>query len=124
MNDLALAYEAAGKLDLALPLFTETLKIMKGKLGPEHPDTLTSMNNLALTYQAAGKLDLALPLYKETLKLRQAKLGPDHPDTLTSMNNLALGYQVAETGFGSSALRANAQIHESEARPRPSGHAA
>ena len=41
----------------------------QAKLGPEHPDTLTSMNNLAVAYQAAGKLDLALPLFEETLKL-------------------------------------------------------
>ena len=82
MNNLAVAYQAAGKLDLALPLFEETLKLRKAKLGPDHPDTLDSMNNLAMAYQAAGKLDLALPLFEETLKLRKAKLGPDHPDTL------------------------------------------
>ena len=79
MNNLAAAYQAAGKLDLALPLFEETLKLRKAKLGPEHPDTLTSMNNLAAAYQAAGKLDLALPLFEETLKLSKAKLGPEHP---------------------------------------------
>ena len=95
MNNLAVAYQDAGKLDLALPLFEETLKLRKAKLGPDHPDTLTSMNNLAGAYQAAGKLDLALPLFEETLKLRKAKLGPDHPDTLTSMNNLAVAYQAA-----------------------------
>jgi eukaryotic-like serine/threonine-protein kinase len=47
MNNLALAYHDAGKRDLALPLFEETLKLSKAKLGPEHPDTLHSMNNLA-----------------------------------------------------------------------------
>ena len=69
MNNLAVAYQAAGKLDLALPLYEETLKLTKAKLGPDHPDTLTSMNNLA-GLSAAGKLDLALPLYEETLKLQ------------------------------------------------------
>jgi tetratricopeptide (TPR) repeat protein len=91
MNNLALGYRDAGQLDKALPLYEETLKLMKAKLGPDHPDTLTSMNNLALGYRAAGQLDKALPLLEETLKLRKAKLGPDHPDTLTSMNNLAVG---------------------------------
>ena len=87
------AYQAAGKLDLALPLFKETLKLRKAKLRPDHPDTLVSMNNLARAYQAVAKLGLALPLFEETLKLMKAKLGPDHPDTLTSMNNLALAYR-------------------------------
>jgi hypothetical protein len=95
MNNLALAYWDAGKLDLALPLSEETLKLTKAKLGPDHPVTLTSMNNLAGAYQTAGKLDLALPLSEETLKLTKAKLGPEHPDTLKSMNNLAEAYQAA-----------------------------
>ena len=82
MNNLASGYRAAGQLDRALPLLEETLALRKAKLGPDHPDTLTSMNNLADGYRAAGQLDRALPLYEETLALRKAKLGPDHPDTL------------------------------------------
>jgi tetratricopeptide (TPR) repeat protein len=92
MGNLALGYHSARKFDLALPLYEETLKLKKAKLGADHPDTLQSMNNLAGCYWAAGKLDLALPLFEETLKLKKAKLGPDHPSTLTSMNNLARCY--------------------------------
>ena len=88
MANLALAYQAAGRLDLALPLHEETLKLRKAKLGPDHPDTLTSMANLALAYQDAGRLDLALPLLEQTLKLRKAKLGPDHPATASTMASL------------------------------------
>jgi len=62
------------------------------KLGPDHPDTLTSMNNLANSYTALGRHADALKLREETLTLLKAKLGPDHPDTLTSMNNLATSY--------------------------------
>jgi hypothetical protein len=95
MNNLALGYRAAGKLNLALPLFEETLRLMEAKLGPDHPDTLISMHNLAEGYSAAGKLDLALPLSENALKLMKAKLGPDHPHTLACMANLAVGYQAA-----------------------------
>jgi tetratricopeptide (TPR) repeat protein len=95
MNNLAQAYQAAGKLERALPLLEETLPLMKAILGADHPDTLMSMNNLAQGYKAASKLDRALPLLEETLRLRKARLGVDHPQTLLSMNNLALGYQAA-----------------------------
>jgi serine/threonine protein kinase len=95
MNDLALGYQEAGKLDLALPLHEEILKLRKAKLGPDHPDTLTSMNNLATSYLDARKPDLALPLFEEALKHQRAKLGPDHPDTLAYMNNLAWTYRDA-----------------------------
>jgi tetratricopeptide (TPR) repeat protein len=70
----------------------------QAKLGPDHPDTLTSMNNLAAGYRDAGKLDLALSLLEETLKLTKAKLGPDHPDTLISMRNLGKAYCDAKQG--------------------------
>ncbi|MFO0842617.1 MAG: serine/threonine-protein kinase [Gemmataceae bacterium] len=95
MSHLASGYQDAGKLDLAVPLYEETLKLRKAKLGPDHPDTGISTGNLAQGYHVAGKLDLAVPLYEETLKLWKTKLGPDHPHTLACMNDLALGYQDA-----------------------------
>ena len=49
------------------------------QLGPDHPDTLSSMNNLALSYSDLGRHADALKLREETLALRKAKLGPDHP---------------------------------------------
>ena len=94
MNNLGIGYQDAGKLDLALTLLEETLKLRKAASGADHPETLLSMNNLAAAYMAAGKPDLALPLLEEALKLRKAKLGTDHPHTITSMNNLAMGYQA------------------------------
>jgi tetratricopeptide (TPR) repeat protein len=96
MNNLALAYQAAGQLDKALPLLEQTLAKQKEKLGPDHPNTLNSINNLAAAYQAAGQLDRALPLFEQTLAKRKEKLGPDHPNTLTSMNNLAGAYKAAD----------------------------
>ena len=60
-----MGYLAVGKLDQALPLLEETLKLRKAKLGPDHPDTLTSMNYVAAGYHAVGRLDLAVPLLEE-----------------------------------------------------------
>jgi tetratricopeptide (TPR) repeat protein len=88
MSNLATGYKSAGKLDLALPLYEETVGLMKARWGTDHPDTLAVMSNLAAAYHAAGKLDRALPLFEETLRLKKARLGADHPDTLATMNNL------------------------------------
>ena len=49
-----MAYQAAGRLPEALPLFEAALKGRQATLGPEHPDTLNSMTNLARAY-LAGK---------------------------------------------------------------------
>jgi serine/threonine protein kinase/tetratricopeptide (TPR) repeat protein len=96
MNGLAAAYQSAGRIQEALPLFGQALQLARAKLGPEHPDTLTVMNNLALAYLAAGKLDQALPLLEQTLRLREKLLGPEHLLTSHSMGNLAKGYLEAD----------------------------
>ena len=67
MTNLGWAYTQAGKLDLAIPIQEETLKLRKARIGPDHPDTLETMNNLAGAYTQAGKLDLAIPLFVEAL---------------------------------------------------------
>ncbi len=79
MSNLAVAYEATGKLDLALPLFEESLRLKKAKLGPDHPDTLTSMNNLAAAYWRMKQLDKSIPLFEETLKHRGGEARPGPP---------------------------------------------
>jgi hypothetical protein len=42
--------QAAGKPERALPLFEETLKLMKAKVGPEQLSTLATMSSLASAY--------------------------------------------------------------------------
>ena len=58
-SNLAAAYQAAGRLDEAIPLLELTLADFEQVLGETHPNTLTSRNNLANVYQAAGRLDEA-----------------------------------------------------------------
>ena len=50
MSNLAAAYQDAGRLADALPLFEETLRRRQATRGPDHPQTLRSMNNLARAY--------------------------------------------------------------------------
>ena len=94
-NNLAGAYQDAGRLDEAIALYEQTLEDRTRILGPHHPNTLTSRNNLAGAYQDAGRLDEAIALYEQTLEDRTRILGPHHPNTLTSRNNLAGAYQDA-----------------------------
>ena len=93
--NLAGAYQAAGRLADALPLFEATLADRERVLGPDHPYTLASRNNLAYAYRAAGRLADALPLFEATLGDCERVLGPDHPDTLASRGNLASAYRAA-----------------------------
>jgi hypothetical protein len=62
-------------------------------LGPEHPDTLTSMSNLASTYRNQGRWKEAESLGVQVMERRKRVLGLEHPSTLTSMANLAFTWK-------------------------------
>jgi serine/threonine protein kinase/tetratricopeptide (TPR) repeat protein len=91
-DTLAMSLLGLGEASLMVEVLQKALATRRAKLGPDHPDTLTSMNDLALAYQESDQLAKAMPLLEETLAKMKAKLGPDHPDTLTSMNSLAMAY--------------------------------
>ncbi|KAI3035032.1 hypothetical protein CBS76997_10834 [Aspergillus niger] len=78
-----------GRWKEAEELGVQELEMCKQVLGPEHPDTLTSMGNLASTYWNQGRWKEAEGLEVQVMESRTQVLGPEHPDTITSMGNLA-----------------------------------
>lgn len=94
-NRLGLSLLGLGDAGRAITLFARARDTQRSLLGPEDPDTLSSMHNLALAYMEDGKLDKALPLFEETLRLRRAVLAHDAPPTLNSMASLAVAYRRA-----------------------------
>jgi Tetratricopeptide repeat len=68
------------------------METRKSILGPEHPDTLTSIANLASTYRDQGRWTEAEKLEVQVMEIRKSILGLEHPDTLISMANLASTY--------------------------------
>ncbi|GHO62320.1 hypothetical protein KSC_012120 [Ktedonobacter sp. SOSP1-52] len=73
----------------AVSYLKQALTISTRVLGPEHPDTATSLNNLASLYEHQGKYEQAEPLYQRALTIWEQVLGPEHPQTATGLNNLA-----------------------------------
>jgi tetratricopeptide (TPR) repeat protein len=94
-NNLANAYQMAGRLEDAIALHEQVLAVRERTLGPDHPDTLASRKNLAAARRAADPAGEAIALHEQVLTDREQALGPDHPDTLASRNNLAVAYQAA-----------------------------
>jgi tetratricopeptide (TPR) repeat protein len=93
-NNLADAYESAGRISEAIPLYQQTLADAERVLGPDHPDTLAARSNLAGAYRQAGRISEAIPLYQQTLADAERVLGPDHPQTLAFRNNLAAAREL------------------------------
>ena len=84
-----LLLQAQGDFAGARPLFERALAIREKVLGPEHPDTATSLSNLAILLQDQGDFAGARPLFERALAIREKALGPEHPNTARSLNNLA-----------------------------------
>ena len=61
----------AGKYSEAIPIATRVLELRKKALGPDHPDTATSLNNLAELYRSMGDYAKAEPLYERALKISE-----------------------------------------------------
>ncbi|MEV0767752.1 tetratricopeptide repeat protein, partial [Nocardia salmonicida] len=66
-NNLAGAYQTAGRVAEAIPLFERSLADRGRVLGEQHPDTLSSRNNLAYAYQTAGRVAEAISLFERSL---------------------------------------------------------
>ncbi len=95
-NALGEGYRQLSEPELAIRQLEPAFSFRRQVLGPDDPDTLTSMNLVALTYQDMGRLAEAIPIFEDTLRRRRATLGSDHADTLISMNNLASAYYDAD----------------------------
>jgi tetratricopeptide (TPR) repeat protein len=77
-----------------VPLFEETLKLRRSKLGPDHPDTLHSAFVLAGAYREARKYDRALPLLEEIVKRRKKTFGPTDDEAIRYMIDLVQAYDA------------------------------
>ncbi len=80
-NNLAGAYQSAGDLGRAIPLYEQTLTDRTRVLGPDHPSTLTSRNNLAYAYWHQGRRAEALWEFEEGANSAERLFGPTHEVT-------------------------------------------
>ena len=86
---LAGVYGAQGRYADAEPLYQRALAICERVLGPDHPNTASSLHGLAHVYNAQGRYAEAEPLYQRALAICERCLEPDHPHTASSLHRLA-----------------------------------
>ena len=95
LDHLAAAYESAGRLTEAIPLFERALADHETIQGPGHADTVRSRANLAAAYEAAGRPADAIGVHVRCVADLERVQGADHPDTLTARESLAHAYRLA-----------------------------
>ena len=86
--------DAAGARDE----YAALLPLLKGALGPEHPDTLATRASLASFTGQAGDAAGARDQYAALLPVLERALGPEHPGTLAARRNLAHWTGEADRG--------------------------
>lgn len=94
-NNLAVVYQFAGYLDVAITLYEDNLKRSNDLHGAEHFETLYQYCNLLYAYRTAGRLDEAITQSIQLIKVGTKVLGADHRLVLTLRNNLASCYKLA-----------------------------
>jgi tetratricopeptide (TPR) repeat protein len=86
------ALDPANGYPEAEAMYRRGVAICEKALGPEHPETATSLNNLAQVCRSQARYAEAEQLDRRALAICEKVLGPEHPDTATSLNNLAALY--------------------------------
>jgi tetratricopeptide (TPR) repeat protein len=80
MNNLANAYAAVGRTNDELTLREETLRLIKAKLGPDHPHTLVAMSNLAMLLANFADAKLRDPVRALALATEAVQKSPQTAD--------------------------------------------
>jgi tetratricopeptide (TPR) repeat protein len=101
-NNLAGAYQSAGRLREAIGLYERNLADRERLLGADHPDTLTSRDNLASAYQPAGRLRKAFTLFRANANVAKHALEVGHPYRQRFLRSFwwALFLPVLSVGLG------------------------
>jgi serine/threonine protein kinase/tetratricopeptide (TPR) repeat protein len=86
---LATTFSSLGRYEVAWRHGSRAHDLRLRLLGPEHPDTMTSLHTLAGLLVRLDKWEEARKLSEQSVETRRRVLGPEHPDTLASMNILA-----------------------------------
>lgn len=115
-------YRGQGRLAEAEKLEVGVLEARKQLLGPDHPDTLTSMANLAKTLQFQGRLNEASALLCPAVESSKRVLGLEHPHTLQGSNELILLYHALGRLDEAGALEASLPIHFDDSSARSSSN--
>lgn len=82
-------YDNLGLVPQGKALVARALELQRKVLGPEDPETLTSLSQLSVILLEEGQYAEAEKLQREALAARKRVLGPEHPDTIRSLSRLA-----------------------------------
>jgi len=85
MDVMSEVYDSLGLFPESQTLPTRALDLQRRVLGPDDPQTLTSLSEIALLLAEEGNYADAEKLQREAFLARTRVLGPEHPDMIAFM---------------------------------------
>jgi len=82
-------YDSLGLFPQARTLFARALVLQRKVLGPDNPQTLTTLSAMAVLLGEEGDYSEAEALQRQAFVGQTRVLGPEHRDTIASMSRLA-----------------------------------
>ncbi|WP_224371127.1 tetratricopeptide repeat protein [Hyalangium versicolor] len=84
-----------GKYPEAWESLSQALVLREKALGPEHPDSASTLSNLATVAWWMGRYDESLERTQRAAALKENALGPEHPEAIQMLTNMgAMLYEV------------------------------
>lgn len=96
LNNLAVSLIKEGELDRAEPHLVEAVSIREQRLGPDHPETVSSVRNLSILYRRGRKYREAAPLCRRLLELKESSPEGDGSGLVPDLVQLARIYLKAD----------------------------
>jgi tetratricopeptide (TPR) repeat protein len=93
-DTLAITLQKLGRMDEAIKIYEDVLRLRREQVGEENPLTLWAMNNLGTALNGVpGRTEEAREMTERVLELQRKRFGNQHLYTVTTMNNLASIYR-------------------------------
>ena len=89
ISEEAISLYNKGDYERAVAAIKKSLALAEKPVGPDHPDTATSLNNLAELYRDHNRYAEAEPLYKRALAIREKHFGANNALVATTLNGHA-----------------------------------
>jgi tetratricopeptide (TPR) repeat protein len=107
-NNLGITLARLGDFPGARIEFESLLELRQRQLGPEHPDTISTLSNLGAVLGTLGDHEAALATSREAYRLRRETSGDEHPATLNELNNI--GSSLVQLGRNEEAHQALVEV--------------
>eukprot|EP00035_Acanthoeca_spectabilis_P028960 m.472704 g.472704 ORF g.472704 m.472704 type:complete len:220 (-) comp33155_c0_seq1:155-814(-) len=90
MNDLCIAYDEVGEIEVAQEMTQELLERQRRMAGSTHPSTLATITSMTATLMKLERFDEAASLASEALESYREVKGARHPCTIHGMGNVGI----------------------------------